>query len=131
MLTGLLVKETMNVPVPEVISRSSTDNNAIGAEYILMSEVPSDLVKDVWNCMTASQHIKCIQSIGHIVQQLCAIHLPCYGSIYHATDAIKGAVCINECYVIGPLAPKHQDMRRLFQNTSVGRYETRSGPYEF
>jgi len=91
-LTSLLVRETTSVPVPEALSWSSSSKNAVGVEYILMSEMPGVLLKDVWNGMTASQHIKCIQSIARLIKQLCAIRLPCYGSIYHASGAIEDAV---------------------------------------
>ena len=88
------------------------------------------LLKDVWNNLTASQHIKCIQSIARLIKQLCAIHLPCYGSIYHASDAPKGAVYINDRYIIGSLARKRQCARDSLQSTSEGGCETPSGPCE-
>jgi hypothetical protein len=43
-----------------------------------MSEMPGALLKDVQNCMTASQHIKCTRSIARLITQSCAIHIPYY-----------------------------------------------------
>lgn len=123
-LTGLLVKETMNVPVQEFLSWSFSSKNAGGVEYILRSETPGVLLKDVWNGMTASQHIKCMQSITRLIKQLCAIRLSCYGTIYHTSEAIGDAVHIHDHYVIGLVAKKHQAVKASFQTASVGRRET-------
>ena len=70
-----------------------------------MSEISGVLLKDIWNGMTASQHIKCIQSIARPIKQLCAIRLACYESIYHTSESIEGATCINERYVICAQTP--------------------------
>ena len=89
-----------------------------------MSEMPGVLLKDVWNGMTAPQCIKYIQSIARLIKQLCAISLPCYRTIYHASEAIEDAVYINDRYVIGPVAKEHQIVKASFQTTSVRRRET-------
>ena len=67
-----------------------------------MSEIPGVLLKDVWNTMTASQHIKCIQSIARHVQELCKIQIPYYGSIYHHIMGYEDGLHINHRFVIGP-----------------------------
>lgn len=130
MLTVLLAKETINVPVQEVLSWSSSSKNAGGVEYILMSEMPGVLLKDVWNGMTASQHIKCMQSITRLIKKLCAIRLSCYGTIYHASEAIGDVVHIHDRYVNGLVAKKHQAVKSSFQIASVGRCGTWFGPCE-
>ena len=75
------VKKFTKIPVPDVLAWSSQSDNPVGAEYIIMNEIPGALLKDVWNTMTASQHITCIQSIALLIKELCAVDVPHYGSL--------------------------------------------------
>ncbi|WPG98766.1 Hypothetical protein R9X50_00156200 [Acrodontium crateriforme] len=100
------VQERTKVPVPRVLAWSSTIDNVVGAEYMIMDAMPGVLLKDVWNTMTASQHIRCIQSLGYLTKELCSLDFPHYGSLYLNADRPKGAIILNDTYCIGPLCAR-------------------------
>jgi virulence-associated protein VapD len=60
-----------------------------------------------------------------------ARHPPSYRTIYHVFEAVQGAAYINDRYVIGNYARKHQNVvRTSCQTTSFEKCETRFGFFE-
>lgn len=101
-----IVEQRTEVPVPRILSLSSKTDNAIGAEYMIMDAMPGVLLKDIWNAMTASQHIRCIQSLGYLSRELCSLNFPHYGSLYLSTDRPQGAISLDDKFCIGPLCAR-------------------------
>lgn len=93
--------------MPSVLSWSSETDNAIGCEYIVMNAMPGVPLKDVWNIMTTSQHIRCIQAMSRLNVQLWRLDFPCYGSLYLSSKSPHDAVSLDDTYSIGPLCASH------------------------
>jgi hypothetical protein len=72
-----------------------------------MDEMPGVLLKDIWNTMTASQHIQCIQSLGHLSVQVWQLSFPSYGSLYLNTSSPTNAVPLDATFSIGPFCASH------------------------
>ena len=125
------VKKFTKIPVPDVLAWSSQSDNPVGAEYIIMNEVPGVLLKDVWNTMTASQHITCIQSIALLIEELCAVDVPHYGSLYSPADGQTGLLALDTHYAIGPLCKAHHHANQLGQTDDLRNPNENFGPCAF
>ncbi|KAK5115920.1 hypothetical protein LTR62_000376 [Meristemomyces frigidus] len=124
-----LVRDRTSVPVPRVLSWGSGTDNAVGAEYIIMDEVPGVLLKDVWNNMKASQHIQCIRSLGELSVQLWTLSFPSFGSLYFYTSSPSNAVRLDDTFSIGPLcAPHHWDCGTK-DKFNVNTFTSSPGPW--
>jgi hypothetical protein len=122
------VKKFTQIPVPDELAWCSQSDNAVGAEYIIMNEIPGVLLKDVWNTMTASQHITCIQSIAHLVKELCAVDIPYYGSLYSPTGENDDLLAFETDYGIGPLCKPHHSAGELVQSDDTKDPTKNFGP---
>jgi hypothetical protein len=96
-----------------VLASSSQNDSPIGTEYIIMNEIQGVLLKDVWNTMTASQHIKCIESIAHLVKDLCAVDIPYHGSLYNLADEQDHLLAFETGFAVGPLCKAHHHANEL------------------
>lgn len=96
-----------------------------------MDEIPGVLLKDVWNTMPASQHIKCIQSIARMIRELCSVNIPYYGSIYHSTEELEGVLHFHDRYDIGPLCGPRQCANELAQAGNVKEPTKSLGPCKY
>ncbi|KAK6001278.1 hypothetical protein QM012_002609 [Aureobasidium pullulans] len=98
------VREKTTVPVPKVLAWSvDSKTNSVGAEYMVMEAANGVPLSSVWNQMTGSQHIACIESIGKLAKQLCSLEFADFGSLYFdGPDRPAGAISHDERYCIGP-----------------------------
>jgi hypothetical protein len=96
-----------------------------------MSEIPGVLLKDVWNTMTASQHITCIRSIAFLVKELCAIDIPHYGSLYSLTDGQGDLLAFDTRYGVGPFCKAHHHTNKLAQIEDPKTLDKSLGPCAF
>ena len=131
LLTYRVVKQFTKIPVPDVLARSAQNDSSIGTGYIIMSKIPGVLLKNVWNTMTASQHIKCIESIAYLVKELCAVDVPCYGSLYNSTDGQDGLLDFETHYGIDPLCKSHHRENEVAQTDDLGGKNNNLGPCAF
>lgn len=92
------------IPVPAVLSWNATKTSPVGSEYIVMESIPGVPLKDVWNTMSASQHIRCIESIGKLTKQLCQYKFIEYGSLFMKDYAPQGSQSLQTQHsiVLGP-----------------------------
>lgn len=125
------VKKFTKISVPDVLAWSSQGDNPVGAEYIIMNEIPGVLLKDVWNTMTASQHITCIQSIALLIKEFCAVEIPHYGSLYNLADGQADLLALKNHYAIGPLGKAHHHANKLVQTDDLRNPNENFGPCAF
>jgi hypothetical protein len=114
-----------------VLAWSLQSDDPVGVEYIIMSEIPEVLLKDVWNTMTASQHITCIRSIALLIKELCAVEIPCYGSLYTRTEGQDDLLAFGTHYGIGPLCKAHHHTNKLAQIEDLRNPNKSLGPCAF
>jgi hypothetical protein len=98
-----LVKQKTSIPVPRVLSWSADATNAIGAEYIIMEELPGVLLQNVWDEMEIADQLRCIQSLGHFCKELCEPRFPAYGSLFLRDGGSLDTIPVDETYCIGPV----------------------------
>ena len=96
-----------------------------------MNEIPGVLLKDVWNTMTASQHITCIQSIALLIKEFCAVEIPHYGSLYNLADGQADLLALKNHYAIGPLGKAHHHANKLVQTDDLRNPNENFGPCAF
>lgn len=73
------------IPVPRVLGYSVNDN-AVGAEYILMENVPGKPIGDAWFELSERERLKILLEIVKLEAKLFAINLPASGGIYYTRD---------------------------------------------
>lgn len=87
-----LIRKKTEVPVPEVYSFDSTNNNEISAPFICVSFIPGETVSHVWlddsrNETSREQlRLQILTSISKIMAQLSALTFDRIGSIMEAED---------------------------------------------
>lgn len=74
------------IPVPKVFRYSTSSDNDVGTEYIIMEKLLGQPAGDVWYSMTDDQRIHLIREVVQLEARLFAIKLPAYGSIYYEKD---------------------------------------------
>ena len=105
------IREHTSVPVPRVIASSSTAENDLGCEWILMERVPGVSLTDVWSEMDLETKSREAKVIAGFLRQLRDIQrpFPAIGNLYFREDidASNGAIRVvpteDERYILGPI----------------------------
>lgn len=50
-----LLREVLNIPVPEILAYSTTSDNPVGAEYMLMERVEGESLSLRWSSLTTDE----------------------------------------------------------------------------
>lgn len=90
------VRNILGVPVPQVYAWSSSADNPVGAEYILMEKCPGIELHKVWDTITDLQKTAIIHKLVGYEAGFASSTLPMYGSLYYAKDlnSTKNDQCI-------------------------------------
>ena len=102
--TGIVRKHS-SIPVPRVLSWSSTDSNAVGAEYILMENAAGVPLFQVWGSMTEFDQLQLIRKLAKLEAQFSAMRFPAYGGLYLGSDIEQPNQPLDELdpsFCIGP-----------------------------
>lgn len=83
------------LPVPKVFDYSTTTENPVGAEYMIMEKVAGKQLGDVWYIMSEEERLKMILQVVEMETKLFSIQLPASGSIYYKHDLAAGTESIN------------------------------------
>lgn len=70
------------VPIPKVFDWSSSTDNPVQSEYIIMEKVPGKELEHTWYTMTAKERMAVVGKVVDIERMLFAIPFPSSGSIY-------------------------------------------------
>lgn len=71
-----------SVPIPKVFAWSSSTDNPVRSEYIIMEKVQGKELEHTWYTMTAKEKRAIVEKIVDIEKTLFAIRFPASGSIY-------------------------------------------------
>lgn len=74
----------LGIPAPKVHTWSSSNDNPVGAEYIIMEQVAGIELAKVWDEMEERERVHIITEIVDIHKSFAATRFPCYGSLYYA-----------------------------------------------
>lgn len=73
-------------PVPRVYAWSSEDNNAVGAEYIIMEKAPGHPLENRWFSLTPKERVRLVTSFVELERKMFSLPLGSYGSLYHKSS---------------------------------------------
>ena len=81
------VRNVLNVPVPKVLAWCSRAHEGpVGAEYIIMEEVPGVELEQVWPNMSIRDRFAVVKSIAGFQKAWTSIAFTKYGSLYFSRD---------------------------------------------
>ena len=126
------IRELTSVPVPRVIAYSSTAENELGCEWILMEKVPGVALANVWGDMDLETKSRETKVIAGFVRQLRDIRRPfaAIGNLYLREDidtsdaAVRVVPTEDEKYVLGPIVTPY-----MFSGGRKLRVSRNLGPY--
>ncbi|EME42803.1 hypothetical protein DOTSEDRAFT_72312 [Dothistroma septosporum NZE10] len=79
-------RNVLGLPVPQVYAWSSSAENPVGAEYVLMAKCPGIELHKLWDTITDRQKAAIIHKLVSYEAMFASSTLPKYGSIYYARD---------------------------------------------
>ncbi|KAI2621594.1 kinase-like domain-containing protein [Hypoxylon sp. NC1633] len=98
--TMRLIAQSTTIPVPQVYSLDTTDENEIGAPYICMSFIPGRTVSSIWfedpdSMSREDMRLKILGNLSGIMAQLSQLRFKKLGSLF---DDPSGSTLIGPCY---------------------------------
>ena len=126
------IREHTSVPVPRVIASSSTAENELGCEWILMERVAGVALADVWSNMDLEAKSRETRVIAGFLRQLRDIQRPftAIGNLYFREDidtsnaAVRVVPVEDEKYALGPIVTPY-----MFAGGRKLRVPRDLGPY--
>ncbi|KAK4139424.1 kinase-like domain-containing protein [Dichotomopilus funicola] len=75
------------MPVPQVIAFSSSDDNELGYEWILMERMPGEPLRTLWSSMPDEARVKVFAELAAHVKQLVSLRFSKFGNLYFSDVA--------------------------------------------
>lgn len=120
------LRAVLHLPVPEVLAYSTSSDNPIGAEYILMERVEGESLSSRWLSLTTDEVKDIMTQIADMERKIFDFHFPAYGSLYHKKDLDgETQIPIVEDFCIGPVSA------RQFWHGERSETEIDRGPCRF
>ncbi|PYH76651.1 hypothetical protein BO82DRAFT_295793, partial [Aspergillus uvarum CBS 121591] len=122
----------LKIPIPHVLAWSSTSKNDVGAEYILMENVPGVPLSKLWDQLEVGAKFRIVQSIATYQEMWLNISFSHYGSLYYKHDigstspsleyTVKsGENIADDRFTIGPsVSRQNSDDGRLMMDFNRG-----------
>lgn len=73
----------MRTPVPKVFAWSSTSNNPVGAEYILMEHVSGVQLSKIWDRLDVELKFQVVKKVASYQENWLLTQFSRYGSLYY------------------------------------------------
>lgn len=84
--TIALLRSRTSVPLPHIIASSSTSDNELKFEWILMERVHGVPLADVWTSLTWDAKVSCVKEVASIMAQLFELRYDSIGNLFNAKD---------------------------------------------
>ncbi|KAJ5631942.1 hypothetical protein N7490_008281 [Penicillium lividum] len=118
------LRAVLKLPVPKVLAYSTSSDNPVGAEYILMERVEGDSLSSRWLSLTTDEVKEIMTQIADMERTIFDFHFPAYGCLYHKKDLCRETqIPILEDYCIGPVSA------RQFWHGERSKLEIDRGPW--
>ncbi|KAJ5491661.1 kinase-like domain-containing protein [Penicillium diatomitis] len=118
------LRAVLKLPVPEVFAYSTTSDNPVGAEYILMERVEGESLSSRWLSLTTDEVKDIMTQIADMERKIFDFRFPAYGSLYYKKDLDgETQIPIVEDFVIGPVST------RQFWHGERSKTEIDRGPW--
>ncbi|OJJ43571.1 hypothetical protein ASPZODRAFT_73818 [Penicilliopsis zonata CBS 506.65] len=101
------LRGVLKLPVPEVLAYSTSSDNPVGAEYILMERVEGESLSSRWLSLTTDEVKDIMTQIADIERKIFEFSFPAYGSLYYKKDLDRETqIPITEDFCIGPVSAR-------------------------
>ncbi|KAJ9303267.1 hypothetical protein DTO271G3_641 [Paecilomyces variotii] len=101
------LRTVLKLPVPEVLAYSTSSDNPVGAEYILMERVEGESLSSRWLSLTTDEVKDIMTQIADMERKVFDFNFPAYGSLYHEKDLDgETEIPIVEGFCIGPVSAR-------------------------
>jgi Predicted aminoglycoside phosphotransferase len=101
------LRTVLKLPVPEILAYSTSSDNPIGAEYILMERVKGESLSSRWLSLTTDEMKDIMTQIADMEKKIFDFHFPAYGSLYHKKDLDRETqIPIVDDFCIGPVSTR-------------------------
>ncbi|KZF25507.1 kinase-like protein [Xylona heveae TC161] len=131
-------RTVLDLPAPKVLSWNATDQNPVGAEYIIMEEAKGSQLHNVWKNLQLRAKRDIIRRIVDIERKLLSVSFNKIGSLYFNDSEIPGCEpaatttggsrevnnCITSRFCIGPI------VRREFWEKERSDMHQYHGPWK-
>jgi hypothetical protein len=77
------LRTVLKIPVPEVFTYSTSSDNPVGAEYILMERVAGGSLSSRWLSLTTDEVKDIMTQLADIERRIFDFPVPAHGSLYH------------------------------------------------
>lgn len=94
--TIALLRSPTSVPVPHILASSSTSDNELKFEWILMERIPGIRLGDIWPSLTWDAKVSCVKEIAIIMAQLFEIRYDSIGNLFNAKDLSIDSECTGQ-----------------------------------
>ncbi|KAL2146110.1 hypothetical protein VTI28DRAFT_5203 [Corynascus sepedonium] len=81
------VRQHTTMPIPRVVAYSSSDDNELGYEWILMEQMPGEPLRKLWSAMPEAARVGVFAELAVHVKQLVALRFSKFGNLYFADVA--------------------------------------------
>jgi hypothetical protein len=81
------VRRHTTMPIPRVIAFSSSDDNELGYEWILMEMMPGEPLRKLWSAMPDDARVALFAELAAHTKQLVALRFSKFGNLYFADVA--------------------------------------------
>lgn len=101
----LMFVRSCGVPAPEVLDYSTTTENLVGAEYIIMEKAAGEELGDRWFSLPDLDRAKILGRLSQIENLRFSISLPASGSIFYKKEldsAVPSHQIPNTGFCVGP-----------------------------
>lgn len=100
------LRTVLGLPVPKILDYSTSPENPVGAEYIIMERVNGESLESRWLSLTTGEVKHVMTQIAEMEQRIFSFRFPAYGSLHHKHDlSDESQIELQvEDFSIGPIA---------------------------
>jgi hypothetical protein len=81
------------LPVPTILDYSTTQENLVGTEYIIMEKAVGEELGDRWFSLADDERAKLVTRLSKVKHNLFSISLPASGSVFYKKDLDSSFPC--------------------------------------
>src|SRR5947207_3004981 len=100
------LRNVLELPVPKIFAFSSTVDNPVGAEYIIMERLHGESLASRWLLLSTAELKEVITQLVDIEQKIFSFKFPAYGSLYYRDDIAETSriTLLLDRFCVGPTA---------------------------
>ncbi|KAK2754792.1 hypothetical protein FQN54_006685 [Arachnomyces sp. PD_36] len=101
------LRNTLGVPVPKIFASSSTADNPVGAEYMIMERFYGESLASRWLSLSTSDIKDVMTQLAKMEEKMFSFRFPAYGSLYYKSDTPGPSVDLpTGRFCVGPIAKR-------------------------